>query len=112
VRVAAGANAVSAGNGDRVGQVTVFRPAVASWFGPGLYGNGLACGGTLTPSTLGVAHRTFACGSKLTLRYGNRSVRVRVVDRGPFIAGREFDLTAATKQRLRFGSTGTVLSSR
>ena len=112
VRVAAGANAVSAGSGDRVGQVTVFRPAVASWFGPGLYGNGLACGGTLTPSTLGVAHRTFACGSKLTLRYGNRSVRVRVVDRGPFIAGREFDLTAATKQRLGFGSTGTVLSSR
>jgi rare lipoprotein A (peptidoglycan hydrolase) len=35
-------------------------------------------------------------------------VRVRVVDRGPFVAGREFDLTAATKRRLGFGSVGTI----
>jgi hypothetical protein len=28
------------------------------------------------------------------------------------VAGREFDLTAATKQRLGFGSTGTVWASR
>jgi rare lipoprotein A len=28
------------------------------------------------------------------------------------VAGREFDLTAATKQRLGFGSTGTVLTTR
>jgi rare lipoprotein A len=52
------------------------------------------------------------CGTKLTLRYGGRSVRVKVIDRGPFAGGREFDLTAATKNRLGFGSTGTVLSSR
>ena len=112
IRVVAGSNHVAAGSGDGAGRLTAYRAAVASWFGPGLYGNGLACGGTLTPSTLGVAHRSFPCGAKLTLRYGNRSVRVRVVDRGPFVAGREFDLTAATKQRLGFGSTGTVLSSR
>ena len=92
--------------------VTVYRPAAASWYGPGLYGNGLACGGTLSPGTLGVAHKTMKCGTKLTLRHAGRSVRVRVVDRGPFVGGREFDLTAATKNRLRFGSTGTVLSSR
>jgi rare lipoprotein A len=92
--------------------VTVYRPAVASWYGPGLYGNRLACGGVLTPSTIGVAHKTMPCGTKLTLRYGDRSVRVRVIDRGPFVAGREFDLTAATRNRLGFGSTGRVLSSR
>jgi rare lipoprotein A len=39
-------------------------------------------------------------------------VRVEVIDRGPFAAGREFDLTGATKNRLNFGSTGTILSSR
>jgi rare lipoprotein A len=39
-------------------------------------------------------------------------VRVPVVDRGPYVAGREFDLTAATKQKLGFGSTGTVLTTR
>jgi rare lipoprotein A (peptidoglycan hydrolase) len=53
-----------------------------------------------------------ACGSKLRLRYRGRSVAVRVIDRGPFSGHREFDLTAATKQRLGFGDTGTVLSSK
>ena len=112
IRVAAGSNPAAAGSHARGGRVTVYRAAVASWYGPGLYGNGLACGGTLTPSTLGVAHRTLPCGTKLTLRHGSRSVRVRVIDRGPFVAGREFDLTSATRQRLGFGSTGAVLSSR
>jgi len=28
------------------------------------------------------------------------------------VAGREYDLTAATKQKLGFGSTGTVLTTR
>jgi rare lipoprotein A (peptidoglycan hydrolase) len=46
------------------------------------------------------------------LRYGHRSVAVRVIDRGPYVGAREFDLTAATRQRLGFGSTGTVLTSR
>jgi hypothetical protein len=94
------------------GRVNVFRPASASWYGPGLYGGKLACGGTLGPGTLGVAHKTLPCGTRITLRHRGHSVRVPVIDRGPFVAGREFDLTAATKQRLGFGSTGMVLSTR
>jgi rare lipoprotein A (peptidoglycan hydrolase) len=39
-------------------------------------------------------------------------VTVPVVDRGPYVAGREWDLTGATKARLRFPSTGTVWSTR
>lgn len=112
VRAMARGNRVAAGSRSRAHKVTVYRRASASWYGPGLYGNGLACGGSLSPSTVGVAHRSMKCGTKLTLRHGNRSVRVKVIDRGPFAAGREFDLTAATKNRLGFGSTGTVLSSR
>lgn len=92
--------------------VTVYRPAHASWFGPGLYGGRTACGQTLTPGLLGVAHKTLPCGSKLRLRHHGRTVTVRVVDRGPFIPGREFDLTYATKEKLRFGDLGTVYSSR
>ncbi len=95
-----------------LGRVNVYRRAFASWYGPGLYGNKLACGGTLSAGTLGVAHKTLPCGTKLTLRHGSRSVRVSVVDRGPYVGGRDFDLTAATKARLGFGSTGTVLSTR
>jgi rare lipoprotein A (peptidoglycan hydrolase) len=46
------------------------------------------------------------------VRYRGRSVRVPVVDRGPYVAGREFDLTSATKQRLGFQGHGYVLTTR
>ncbi len=74
--------------------------AVASWYGPGFYGNRTACGLTMTADLVGVAHRTLPCGTPVTLRYGGATVTVPVVDRGPFIYSREFDLTYATKLRL------------
>jgi len=93
-------------------QINSFRPAAASYYGPGLYGGGLACGGTLTPSKLGVANKTLPCGAKVTLRYHGHTVTVPVIDRGPFSGNREYDLTAATKAKLGFPSTGTVLTTR
>ncbi len=91
-----------------LGNLNVFRPALASWYGPGLFGNALGCGGRLHPGTVGVAHKSLPCGTRITLRKGSRIVRTRVIDRGPYVGAREFDLTQATKQRLGFGSTGTV----
>ena len=92
--------------------VRVFKPGMATWYGPGLYGNKTACGQVLTKDLVGVAHKSLPCGTELTLRYHGNTVRVEVIDRGPYVGGREFDLTAATKQRLGFPSTGTVLSSK
>jgi rare lipoprotein A len=93
----------------RLGRLNVYRLAEASWYGGG---GGLACGGSLTSSTLGVANKTLPCGTLVTLRYNGRSIRVPVVDRGPYVAGREFDLTEATKQAIGFGDTGEVWSTR
>jgi len=112
VRDDAKANRDAAGSKDAGGSITAYRYAQASWYGPGLYGNRTACGQTLTPSTRGVAHKTFPCGTKLTLRYGGRSVNVEVIDRGPYVGDREFDLTSATRDDLGFGSTGQILTSR
>jgi rare lipoprotein A len=92
----------------RLGRLNVYHLAGASWYGGG---GGLACGGELTSSTLGVANKTLPCGTLVTLRYGGHSVRVPVVDRGPYVAGREFDLTEATKRALGFGDTGDVWST-
>jgi hypothetical protein len=93
-------------------RITVFRRAVASYYGPGLYGGALACGGRLEPGTLGVAHKTLPCGTKVTLRYHGRSVTVPVIDRGPYVGGRDYDLTAATKRRLGFPDLGVLWASR
>jgi rare lipoprotein A len=93
----------------RLGRLNVYRLAEASWYGGG---GGLACGGSLTSATLGVANKTLPCGTLVTLRYNGRSIRVPVVDRGPYVAGREFDLTQATKQALGFGDTGQLWSTR
>jgi hypothetical protein len=95
-----------------VGRLNVYRVAAASWYGPGLYGNHLGCGGTLGYGTIGVANRTLPCGTKLTLRHAGRVVQVRVIDRGPYVAGREYDLTAATARRLRFHGHGAILVTR
>jgi rare lipoprotein A len=100
------------GVGRRLGRMNVYRWANASWYGPGLYGNPLGCGGTLYPGRIGVAHKTLPCGSRLTLRHRGRTVRVRVIDRGPYVGGREYDLTEATAQRLRFGGHGPILATR
>jgi rare lipoprotein A (peptidoglycan hydrolase) len=96
----------------RVGRVNVFRTALASWYGPGLYGGHLGCGGTLSAGSLGVAHKSLPCGTRVTLRHGGRSIRVGVIDRGPYVGGREFDLTAATARRLGFSGHGAILTTR
>ena len=112
VKVRSAGNLVAAGSTAKAGRVTVFRSAEASWYGPGLYGNGVACGGTLKPSTMGVAHKTLPCGTKLTIRYHGRQVRAKVIDRGPYVAGRELDLTEAVKNKLRMPGVAQVLVDR
>jgi rare lipoprotein A len=96
----------------RIGRLNVYRYAYASWYGPGLYGNPTGCGGTLYPGRLGVAHKTLPCGTMVTFKHRGRRMRVPVIDRGPYVGGREYDLTEATAQRLRFRGHGTILTTR
>ena len=110
--LSAPARVIVDGTAHRIGRLNAYRAATASWCGPGLYGNRLGCGGRLEPGRLGVAHRSLPCGSKLMLRKGARTVRLRVIDRGPYVGGREFDLTEATARRLHFHGHGSVLTTR
>jgi rare lipoprotein A (peptidoglycan hydrolase) len=70
------------------------------------YGYGLACGGVLGREQLGVAHKTAPCGTPITFIHAGRSITVPVIDRGPYIAGREWDLTGATADALAFPGLG------
>ena len=88
--------------------VTVYRSAVASWYGPGFYGRTTACGRRLTRSLLGVAHKTLPCGTEVALYHRGASIIVPVVDRGPYVPGRRWDLTGATARALDFTATGPI----
>jgi hypothetical protein len=92
-----------------VGRVaTVYHQVVASWYG----GVGMtACGQALGAGTLGVANKTLPCGTMVSLHYGGRTVRVPVIDRGPYVAGRDYDLTYATKLALGAGDVSQIWAS-
>ena len=84
------------------------RTAGATWYGPGLYGNGTACGQTLRRGTIGVAHRTLPCGTTIKLGYHGHSLVTRVIDRGPYTPGNDFDLTNGARLALKFEGVGKV----
>jgi rare lipoprotein A len=89
--------------------VTVYRPSLATWYGPGFWGNQTACGIVLTPDLLGVAHRTLPCGTPVAIDYRGRTLIVPVIDRGPYgVAGADWDLTQATAFTLGMSETSTV----
>jgi hypothetical protein len=89
-----------------LGRMSAYRAAVASYYT--LYGGALACGGRLGYDSLVVAHRSLPCGTPVTVRYRGRVVHARVMDRGPFSGGREFDLAGAVARRLGFSGVQTV----
>jgi hypothetical protein len=89
--------------------VASMATSIASWYGPGLFGNGTACGQTLRPRTMGVAHKSLPCGSKVMIAYRGRFVITRVIDRGPYTHGRTWDMTQAVQRALHFDiGVGTV----
>jgi hypothetical protein len=100
---------LTAGHTTLVGRVaTVYHQVIASWYG----GAGMtACGQPLGAATLGVANKTLPCGTMVSLHYGGRTVRVPVIDRGPYVAGRDYDLTYATKLALGAGDVSQIWAS-
>jgi rare lipoprotein A len=85
-----------------------FRYAGASWYGPGLWGAKTACGATLRPNTLGVAHKSLPCGTTVKFVYHGRAIVTQVIDRGPYVDGRAWDLTQAASEALGFDGVGRV----
>lgn len=104
---AATATATSAQGGAGIA-FTPMRWAGATWYGPGLYGNRTACGQVLRPGTVGVAHRTLPCGTRVKFRYRGRQIVTRVIDRGPFSTGHAWDLTNGAREALGFEGSDRV----
>jgi rare lipoprotein A (peptidoglycan hydrolase) len=90
------------------------RDGNVSWYGPGFYGKRTACGLAMTRSLIGVAHRTLPCGTRVTFKNpdNGRIVTAPVVDRGPYVSGRQWDLTGGLCVKLDHCYTGTLYWKR
>jgi len=92
----------------RSGSSAGWSSARASWYGPGFYGRSTASGATLTEGMMNCAHRSLPFGTRIQFEYNGRTATAVVNDRGPFIAGRTFDLGPGTAHALGFSGVGTV----
>ncbi len=85
-----------------------WQVARASWYGPGFYGRRTASGAVLTQGMMNVAHKSLPFGTRIEFEFNGRSCVAVVNDRGPFIAGRVFDLGPGTAAALGFGGVHNV----
>jgi rare lipoprotein A len=108
IRVVTGSSgAASASASAPTVNVIVYRPSLATLYGPGFYGRRTACGVVLRRSTVGLANRTLPCGTPVAIDYQGQTLIVPVIDRGPYAHQADWDLTMATGRAL--GMTGTAM---
>jgi rare lipoprotein A len=84
------------------------RVVNASWYGPKFHGKRTASGEIFNMNAMTCAHKTLPFGTelKVTNLATNRSVKVIVNDRGPFIRGRELDLSYGAAKRIGLYNRG------
>jgi rare lipoprotein A len=82
--------------------------ALAGSSGPEAFGRRTACGGVIHPDTEGVAHPTLPCGARIFIVFNGLRVLTQVVDRGPYVPGRQFDLTDALARRVGLHGVQTI----
>jgi hypothetical protein len=97
--------AAAAASDPTQGSLSVYRRQKATWYGPESYGSRTACGVKLTPRTLGVAHKTLPCGTRVEFFLRGKKITVPVIDRGPYANGATWDLTLTSMRRLGSSST-------
>jgi rare lipoprotein A len=82
---------------------------IATWFGPGFYGQTTACGQTLTPEVVGVANRTLPCGTLVRVGYKGHALTLPVLDRGPYShIGADWDLTAGAAEAIDMADVARI----
>lgn len=73
---------------------------VASYYAEPYHGRKTASGEVFNMWAMTAAHRTLPLGTKLLLEVAGKSVVVRITDRGPFVKGRDLDVSLGVAQHL------------
>jgi rare lipoprotein A len=81
---------------------------MVSWYGPRFHGRLTANGEIYNQNASTAAHKSFSFGTllKITNPTTNKSVIVRINDRGPYIPGRQIDLSKAAAEELDVINSG------
>lgn len=79
---------------------------VASYYGPGFHGRKTASGERFDQNAMTCAHKRYPFGTRLTVIHNGKSVVCRVNDRGPFIRGRDIDLSKGAAQAIGLTRAG------
>ena len=82
------------------------KDGLASYYGVEVAGQPTASGEPFDPYGFTAAHRTLPLGTELVVSYGGRSVEVTVNDRGPYVGGRELDLSQGAAEYLGLTHAG------
>ncbi|SRR6056297_513434 len=92
------------------GPADYYQVGIASWYGPNFHGNRTANGEIFDMNKITAAHKSLPFGTKVRVTDldSNKSVVVRINDRGPFIKGRIIDLSRRAAQKLGIIDTGTA----
>jgi rare lipoprotein A (peptidoglycan hydrolase) len=85
-----------------------YYTARAAPYGPTAGHRRTACGEPFLKTTEGVAHPVLPCGVRVYIRFHGREALTQVVDRGPNVPGRAFDLTKALANRLDLHGAQTI----
>ena len=83
---------------------------IASWYGKDFHGNETSCGERYDMNKLTAAHKTLPMNTmvRVTNKNNQKSLVVRINDRGPFVRGRIIDLSYAAAKKLDVVEFGTA----
>ncbi len=84
------------------------KHAVVSWYGAAFHGRPTASTEPFSVYAMTCAHRSLPFGTVVRMQSGGRGVTVRVSERGPFVSGREFDLSRAAFEMLADTGRGLI----
>jgi rare lipoprotein A len=92
------------------GKPETTQVVTASWYGPGFHGQETASGETFDQNALTAAHRTLPLGTeaKVTNLETGQSVTVTINDRGPYVQGRQLDLSQAAAKQIGLTKKGVA----
>lgn len=92
------------------GEVKFIENGTASWYGPGFHGRKTASGERYDQNDLTAAHKKLPLGSEATVTNTEtgKSIEVEINDRGPYVPGRNIDLSKEAARQLGILDDGTA----